>query len=88
MIQNIMMKWQTQKEMKMEAIKQADTELKTKIQTFYVGELDVLAISDSYKERLLDTRIEINGKYLCTIAGTDIDSFIDRLITIVNEYCI
>jgi hypothetical protein len=34
----------------------------------------------------LDTVVSINGTYLCTIAGSDIDSFVRDFENVVNTY--
>ena len=60
--------------------------MKTKKQEFYLAFCIINTESEVFNNEILDTQIFINDSYLCTIAGSDIENFINDLRQLINHY--
>ena len=62
--------------------------METRTTTRALGELSITYTSDidPASREALDTRVEINGTYLCTIAGEDMHKFHGELANIVDTF--
>jgi len=60
--------------------------METKNQHFIYGGCKIELESDVENNELLDTRVTIEGHYLCYIAGTDIKRFKNGLYEFIDRY--
>lgn len=60
--------------------------MKTKKQEFYLADCIINTESEVFDNEILDTQIFINDTYLCTIAGSDIDNFVNDLRELIKKY--
>lgn len=60
--------------------------MKTKITKESIGNLVATLTSDVIDGRLLDTKVEIEGKNLCSISGLRKDKFLVELNEVITKY--
>ena len=51
-----------------------------------IGGTSMRVTSDVYDNAVLDTTIEINPGFLCTVKGEDLNTFINEIHAIINKY--
>ena len=51
-----------------------------------IGGTSMRVTSDVYDNVVLDTTIEINPGFLCTVKGEDLNTFINEIHAIINKY--
>lgn len=51
-----------------------------------IGHLTVELESERIHNEILDTKVYIGGVYLCVIAGSDIQQFVDEFKALVQKY--
>ena len=64
----------------------AYTEQKTNTKTAYVGDLKLTLTSNVYDGEIGNTKVELAGEYLCTVAGSQRDEFAQALGAVVDTY--
>ena len=63
-----------------------ESRTKTNIKTAYVGDLKITLTSAVYDGEILDTKVELDGCYLCSVAGSQRDEFAAALAELVDNY--
>jgi hypothetical protein len=58
----------------------------TKEQKRLLGNLVIKLTSDVEDGEIMDTKVEIEGKTLCVIAGVDINNFLNALNSIILQF--
>lgn len=58
----------------------------TKKQVFYIDDFAVNTESDIYDGELMDTKVLINGTYICFISGVYIGDFVNDLRELIKKY--
>jgi len=58
----------------------------TQTRTLSLGNTNVIYTSELYAEEVGDTKVEVNGAYICSIPGSEISIFHGELEDIIERY--